>query len=372
MAGAISIPAMNRLPRLLLATALIVAGCGSSPGSVAPASPSAGGSLSPASPTAGGSVAPAPPSVGGSLTVYSGRSEELVGPLIERFEEASGVAVEVNYASTTDLAATLLEEGSASPADVFFSQDAGALGALAAEGLLTALPAPTLDLVDERFRSPDGHWVGVSGRARVAAYDSRVLEESDLPESILGFAEPAWNGKIGWAPSNASLQSFVTALRVLEGEDAARAWLEGVQANAPRVYEGNSQALEGVAAGEVEVALINHYYLLQQLAEQGENYPARNHFFPGGDPGALVNVAGAGVLTTSKNPTAAQAFVDFLLAEESQGYFADETYEYPLIDGVPADERLTPLADIASPEIDLSDLADLEGTLELMQEAGVL
>jgi iron(III) transport system substrate-binding protein len=323
-----------------------------------------------ASGSAGASEAPSA-SVGGSLVIYSGRSEELVQPLIDRFEDASGVSVEVNYAGTTDLAATLLEEGDASPADVFFSQDGGALGALAAEGLLAELPQATLDRVDERFRSPDGQWVGVSGRARVLAYNTEAVSEDGLPESILDLADPEWSGRIGWAPTNASLQTFVTALRLIEGEDAARAWLEGVQANEPRVYEGNSQALEGVIAGEVDVAPINHYYLLAARAERGD-VPAENHFFAGGDPGSLVNVAGAALLNTAKNPAAAQAFVDFLLSEESQTYFRDETHEYPLIEGVDAEEGLTPLAEIESPDVDLSDLADLQGTLELMQEVGVL
>ena len=347
--------------------AIAVAACG---GGATP-SPSASTSAAPSVPSST-DVPSVGPSLEGSLTIYSGRSEELVGPLIERFETETGIDVEVNYAGTSDLAATLLEEGANSPADVFFSQDGGALGALAAEGLLAELPGDTLGKVDTRFRSPDGQWVGVSGRARVVAYDPRALSEDELPDSILDFADPEWKGRIGWAPTNASLQSFITALRVLEGEDAARAWLEGVVANEPKVYEGNSQALEGVAAGEVEVALINHYYLLGQVAEQGDDYPARNHFLPGGDPGALVNVAGAAILGTAKNPAAAQTFVDFLLAEESQQYFADETFEYPLIEGVPADERLVPLADIESPDIDLSDLSDLEGTLSLMQEVGAL
>jgi iron(III) transport system substrate-binding protein len=276
----------------------------------------------------------------------------------------------VNYASTSELAATILEEGDASPADVFFSQDGGALGALAAESRLAALPQATLDSVDEAFRSPDGVWVGVSGRARVAAYNTDELSEADMPDSIVDFTDPSWKGKLGWAPANASLQSFVTALRFLEGDEAAKTWLEGIQANEPKVYEGNLQALEGVASGEVDVAFINHYYLLERLADGA--VPVANHFFPGGDPGSLINAAGAGILTTAKNKTAAQAFVDFLLNEESQAYFATETYEYPLVDGVPADDRLTPLDEIASPDIDLSDLADLEGTLELMREIGVL
>jgi iron(III) transport system substrate-binding protein len=314
-----------------------------------------------ATPTATGS---------GALVVYSGRSESLVEPLIERFEAETGIDVQVNYAGTSELAATILEEGDASPADVFFSQDGGALGAIAEEGRLAALPQATLDKVAPAFRSPDGLWVGVSGRARVAAYNTDELTPADLPASILDFTDPKWKGRLGWAPSNASLQSFVTALRVIEGEDAARAWLEGIQANEPKVYEGNSQALQGVAAGEIDVAFINHYYLLAALAEG--DLPVANHFFPGGDPGALINVAGAAILTTAKNQDAARTFVDFLLTAESQAYFAKETFEYPLVAGVPADDRLTPLDEIAAPDIDLSDLADLQGTIELMQDVGVL
>lgn len=357
-----------------LATALLLAACGTggSPSRSAPGSSSGSAAASPVNPS---SDAPEPsastPALSGTLTIYSGRSEELVAPLIQRFETESGIDVEVNYASTSELAATILEEGDQSPADVFFSQDGGALGALAAENRLAALPEDILGQVDERFRSPDGMWVGVSGRARVAAFNTDLLAAEDMPESILDFADPRWKGLIGWAPSNGSLQSFVTALRVLEGEDAARAWLEGIQANEPKVYEGNSPALQGVAAGEVQVAFINHYYLLAAQAD-GTAANVQNHFFPGGDPGALVNVAGAGVLSTARNAPAALAFVEFLLSEESQRYFAEETYEYPLIEGVEADDRLTPLAEIDSPDIDLSDLSDLEGTLELMQEVGVL
>jgi iron(III) transport system substrate-binding protein len=353
---------------LVIAGALTLAACSAgappAPSSAAPAKPSISASA-PAS-------AAAAESPSGTLTVYAGRSEELVGPLIEDFKADSGVDVKVEYAGTTDLAATILEEGDASPADVFFAQDAGALGAVAAEGRLATLPEETLAKVDSRFVSDAGQWVGISGRARVVIYDTRVLDESELPTTIAAFTDPAWKGRIGWAPTNASLQSFVTAFRVLEGDAAAKAWLEGIQANEPKVYDGNDAVLAAVAAGEVEVGFVNHYYLMRQLAEQGESYPVRNHFLPGGDPGSLVNVAGAGVLSSAPNPVAAHAFIDFLLTEESQTYFAKETYEYPLISGVTADPALPSLSEIQSPDIDLSDLADLEGTLQLMQEAGVL
>jgi iron(III) transport system substrate-binding protein len=308
----------------------------------------------------------------GSVTVYSGRSESLVGPLLERFTDETGVDVEVRYAGTSELASTILEEGENSPADVFFAQDAGALGALAQEGRLVELPDSVLTLVEPRFRSDDGRWVGVSARARVVAYNTDNVDPADLPDSILDFTDPQWKGRIGWAPTNASFQAFVTALRLTEGEEGARQWLEGIQANDPVAFDGNLPALEAVASGEIDVAFINHYYLYQLRAETGGDVSAANHFLPGGDPGALVNIAGAGILDTSDSTENAERFVAWLLEEGAQEYFATETHEYPIIEGVPAEEDLVSLADIQTPEIDLSDLADLEGTLALLQETGVV
>ena len=307
----------------------------------------------------------------GPVTVYSGRSEELVGPLLDQFTDATGIEVEARYGDTAEMANLILTEGENSPADVFFAQDAGALGAVAERGLLTALPAETLEHVDPRFASPSGEWVGLSGRARVVVYNTEALSESDLPDSIYGFTEPEWEGRIGWAPTNGSFQSFVTALRVIEGEDRAREWLEGIQANDPNVYEGNNPALDAVIAGEVDVAFVNHYYLMQRLAEEPDA-PAANYFLTDGDPGALVNVAGAGILDSSENQEAARQFVEYLLSPEAQEYFASETKEYPLVEGVEPDPELPPLDEIGTPEIDLSDLSDLEGTLELLQEVGIL
>lgn len=307
----------------------------------------------------------------GTVTIYSGRSEELVGPLLGKFTEATGIDVEARYGDTAEMANLILTEGENSPADVFFAQDAGALGAVAEQGLLAPLPEEILGAVDERFKSPNGEWVGVSGRARVVAYNTDNLSEEDLPDSIFGFTDPAWSGRIGWAPTNGSFQSFVTALREIEGEDRAREWLEGIQANEPSVYEGNNPALDAVIAGEVDVAFINHYYLMQRL-EEDPDAAAANLFLTDGDPGALVNVAGAGILNTAANDEAARELVAFLLSEQAQEYFASETKEYPLIEGVEPDADMPSLDEIGMPEIDLSDLSDLEGTLELLQDAGIL
>lgn len=307
----------------------------------------------------------------GDLVVYSGRSEEIVGPIIERFSEESGIEVAVRYGDTAEMANLILTEGENSPADVFFAQDAGALGAVAEEGLLAVLPEEILGQVDDRFHSPDGQWVGLSGRARVVAYNTDNLSPEDLPDTIFGFTDPEWSGRIGWAPTNGSFQSFVTALRVLEGEDRAREWLEGIQANDPSVYEGNNPALDAVIAGEIDVAFINHYYLMQRLAEDPD-VPAANYFLTDGDPGALVNVAGAGILDTSEQADAARELIEFLLSEEAQTYFAEETEEYPIASGVAPDPELPALEEIGTPAIDLSDLSDLEGTLQLLQEVGIL
>lgn len=306
------------------------------------------------------------------LVIYSGRSEELVGPIIARFQEETGIEVNVRYGDTTELAATILEEGANSPADVYFAQDAGALGALTNAELFAELPPEVVSTVDPRFRAPEAQWVGVSARARVVVYNTDELTEADLPTSILDYTDPQWKGRIGWAPTNASFQAFVTAMRLTLGEDVAEQWLAGIQANEPKVYANNTAVLEAVGSGELSVGFINHYYLFRKLDEVGDSYPAANYFFNNGDIGGLVNVAGVGILKTAQHTAAADAFVRFLLAEEAQRYFAEETEEYPLLNTVAADPILPPLESLNTPAVDLNALSDLQGTLALLQSLGIL
>lgn len=307
-----------------------------------------------------------------TVTVYSGRDEEFVGALFDQFETDTGIELDVRYGDSAELAATILEEDDASPADVFLSQDAGSLGAVAAEGLFAELPAEILDRVDERFRSDDGLWVGTSGRARVAAYNTDELEDADLPDSILGFTDPEWKGRIGFPPTNSSFQAFVAAMIELEGEDATRAFLEGLVANEPQLYEDNGSTVRAIAAGDVEVGFVNHYYIYEVAAEEGD-IPVANHFFTAGDPGALVNTAGAGIIATAANADAAQSLVDYLTGDAGQTYFAEETWEYPVVAGLEPSVDLVPLEDIQSPDIDLSDLANtIEPALDLLAEVGLL
>jgi iron(III) transport system substrate-binding protein len=307
-----------------------------------------------------------------TLMIYSGRNENLVGPLIEQFQEQTGITVQVRYGGTAELAATILEEGTNSPADVFFGQDAGALGALAKSGRFTQLPDEVLNLVPARFRSRDGLWIGTSGRARVFVYNTDMLSESDLPDDHWGLTDPKWKGKVGWAPTNGSFQAFVTALRKLEGEDQARAWLQAMIDNDVQSYPKNTPIVDATARGEIQIGLVNHYYLYRFIAEQGDAFPARNYHPRKGGASAIINVAGVGILNTSKHTEAAKAFVTFLLSDAAQSYVANTTFEYPLVEGIPINEKLTPLDQLNLPELDLSDLDDLQGTLELLQEVGAL
>ncbi len=305
-----------------------------------------------------------------TLTVYSGRSEELVKPIIEQFSELTGVNVEVRWGGTAEMAAAIMEEGDNTRADVFYAQDPGALGAL--RDRFAELPDEVLDLAQPRFQADDGKWVGISGRARVMVYSTERLTEDELPDSVWNLTDPKWRGRIGWAPTNGSFQVMVTGMRQLWGEERSKEWLEGIQANDVKVYPKNTPQVAAVAAGEIDVGLVNHYYLFRFLAEEGESFPARNYHPKAGDPGALMMVSGIGVLEQSEQKETAFKLVEFLLSEVGQQYFASQTFEYPVIEGVTTQRVLTPISEIDAPNIQLQDLSDLDGTLRLLQEAGVL
>lgn len=308
-----------------------------------------------------------------ALTIYSGRSQSLVNPLLEQFAVDAGIQIRVKYASSTDVASLISEEGDSTVADVVFLQSPGSLGSLSESGFLAKLPDDLLNRVDSRFRSPKGEWVGTSGRARTVVYNTDAIDPAqDLPASILDFTDPQWEGRIGWPPLNGSFQAFVTSLRVQLGEAAAREWLLGIKANNPREYPNNITTVAAAARGEIEVGFVNHYYLQRFLNEHGESFGARNHYLGGGDPGALVLVAGAGILSSSDNSEAAEEFVEYLLSESAQRYFADETNEYPLSAGVAPSGALPPLDSLDPPDVDLGSLSDLQGTLDLLRDTGVL
>ena len=343
----------------LAAAALTLAACGSS------------GSTSETAPATSG--APAEAAAGEALVVYSGRSEELVAPLFAQFTEATGIPVEARYGDTAELAAQLIEEGENTPAQVYFAQDAGALGAVAAEGLLAPLPAGAVGAVPEVYQAPDGTWTGVSGRARVIAYDPEQVPADQVPQSVFDLTDPKWQGQVAIAPTNASFQSFVTAMRLANGDEATQAWLEGLVANDVQSFEKNSLILDAVDAGQAQLGLINHYYWYQKAAEVGADaMRAQLAFTAPKDPGSLVNVAGVGITAPAADNAAAAEFVTWLLTPEIQQWFVENTYEYPLVEGVAIVDGIPPLSELSGPDVPLADLVDLPGTLEMLTEVGLL
>lgn len=307
------------------------------------------------------------------LVIYSGRTEPLVGPLFDRFTAETGIKVLVRYGDTAELAATIMEEGRNARPDIFFAQDAGALGALASLDRLRPLPESILSAVPSYLRSPDGVWVGTSGRARVVAYNTARVSDEEMPESIWDFTDAKWRNRIGWAPTNGSFQAFVTALRLLEGEARAEQWLRGIMANRPIAYHNNTAIVDALGRAEVHVGFVNHYYLFRFLNERGESFPVRNHYTTN-DAGAMMNVSGVGILFNTKRVDAAERFIEFLLSDASQQYFADAVYEYPVLldSAVTTHPMLLPLDQIATPDIDVTKLDDLEGTLRLLDKVGAL
>ena len=310
---------------------------------------------------------------GQTLTIYSGRGEALVQPLVERFTAETGIEVSVRYGGTAELAVLILEEGRASPADVFWGQDAGALGALSQAGRLLALPADLTAGLPGIFTSRGGFWIATSGRARVLAFSPAGSAPDPWPSSVFDLVDETYRGRVAWAPTNGSFQAFVTAMRVVHGEDLTETWLRGMIANDTQAYRNNTTQVEAIAAGEVDYALVNNYYLLRFLASDPD-FPVAQSFFDDGDIGNLVNVAGAGIVVTSGNVDAAQRFLRFLLDEQAQRYFTDEVFEYPVTTDVTPDPRLVSYGELlaASPDVDLDVLEDLEGTLELLREVGLL
>ena len=305
------------------------------------------------------------------VVVYSGRSEGLVGELFAAFTAETGIEVDVRYGDSGEMAALILTEGSSSPADLFFSQDAGALGAVEQAALLSPLPSETLSLVESKYSSQTGSWVGTSGRVRVVVYNPSLVDT--LPAGIDDLLDPKWSGKIGYAPTNASWQSFVTALRVTRGEDAARTWLKSFAANKPVAYEKNAVVRDAVNTGDVALGLVNHYYLYEKIAaESAAAVVAQIHYFLYGDVGGLVKVAGVGMLQSSKNQTSTLALINYLLSAAGQEYFAQKSFEYPLVTGTMQFGDLPSLADLNSPNIDLSDLQSIALTQEMLEEVGLL
>jgi iron(III) transport system substrate-binding protein len=306
-----------------------------------------------------------------ALTVYSGRDQELIEPLIDDFEEETGIDVEIRYGDSADLALLIDTEGDNSPADLFLSQSPGAIGYLDGKDRLRPIDDGVIGLAQERFRADDGRWAGVSGRVRVLVYNTDLVDKADLPTSVFDMTDPKYRGKVALAPANSSFQDFVTAMRELEGDERTREWLDGMHANDARAYASNTPIVEAVSRGEIPMGLVNHYYL-EQARSEDPGVPAENYFFGDGDVGSLILVTAAGVLDTADDPADAERLLEFMLSADAQRYFAEETFEYPLAQGVEPPPSLKDLGSVESPPIDLDSLGGgLERTRQLIAESGL-
>ncbi len=307
----------------------------------------------------------------GPLVLYSGRKEKLVGPLIEQFTADTGIEVDVRYAGTSELAAQLIEEGEKSPAQVFLSQDAGALGAIAEAQMFSTLPQEITSKVPANYTSRDGSWVSITGRARVVAYDSEKYTADQVPDDVFALTDPQWKGKVAIAPTNASFQSFVTAMRVSEGEEKTEQWLKDLVANDAQIFSKNGEILDAVNAGTVDLGLINHYYWARS-EQDPTTLRAQLKFGKPGSVSALVNVTGVGILKNAENNPNAKAFVDYMLSEKGQQYFLNKTFEYPLVEGVGSPANVPPMDKLGGPDIDLAELSSLSQTVDMLTRVGLI
>ena len=352
-------------PLAAAAAVLLLAACGAEPDAPAPA---------PEAPAPDAvAAADLPADADGPLVVYAGRKEALVGPLVERFREETGLEVEVRYGGDAELLATLAEEGAASPADVFWANTPGALGEAVEQDLLTPLPDTLLGLPG-RFVPASARWVPLSVRFRVIAYDPERVDPHGLPASVLGLpaVEALQGGRIGWTPAYSSFQDFLTALRIAEGAEAAQAWLAAMQGADAQAYPSNSPMLDALRAGEIDVALTNHYYVLRANAD-GAGLAWQ--FFGDGDAGNLALVTGGGVLGTSGRQRAARAFLAFLLSDASQRAAAETLYEVPVLPGAASPDGFPPFDEASSAgptDFDVERLRELDETLDLLRSESLL
>ena len=306
------------------------------------------------------------------ITLYSGRGEPLVAPIIETFTAQTGINVNVRYGGTAELAVLLQEEGDASPADLFWAQDAAALGAVV--DLFAPLPEPLVADVPSASRDSENRWVATSGRGRVLAYSTDRVDAADLPASIFDLTDEKWRGRIALPATNGSFLAHVTAMRVVHGEETTQDWLNGIAANDPVPVRNNTAAIQAIGDGEADVAVTNNYYLVRFLNRDADFPVNQTLFADEGDIGNLLLVAGMGMLSTSTNQEHAQAFVEFLLSPAAQQFFTGEVSEFPIIPGTIVTRQDINIADViqVAPEVDLNTIGDLEGTLELIRAAGLI
>lgn len=308
----------------------------------------------------------------GEITVYNAQHESLTQEWVDAFTKETGIKVTVRNGDDTEMSNQIIQEGKASPADVFLTENSPAMAQVENAGLFADVDKATIDQVPAEFRPSTNKWTGIAARSTVLVYDPAKLTADQLPKSMLDLAKPEWKGKWAASPTGADFQAIVDALLELKGEEATTQWLAGMKENFT-AYKGNSTAMKAVNAGEVDAALIYHYYYYGDQAKTGENSKnVKPYYFKNQDPGAFVSVSGGGVLESSKNAEAAQKFLTFITGKTGQEILKNGTsFEYAIASGVPSNDKLVPLKDLQAPTVDPAKLNSAKVT-ELMTKAGLL
>lgn len=306
------------------------------------------------------------------LVIYNAQHEPLLKEIAPEFTKETGIEVELRNGKDLEMSNQIVAEGKASPADVFLTENSPAMSQVEAAGLFDELPRDILDVIPEQYRPRSGLWTGFVARSTVLVYNTDQVQESDLPASLLDLAKPEWKGRISFSPTGADFQAIVAAVLELEGEEATKAWLEGIKANG-KVYDGNNLVLEAVDSGEVEVGIVYHYYWERDRKENGDvSDHSAQHYFTGGDPGAFVSVSGAGILESSDMKAEAREFVKFLVDRKGQQILADSyALEYPLNPEVRLEGVTKQFSELQPPQVNVSDL-DAEKVVDLLEEVGFL
>ncbi len=309
-----------------------------------------------------------------SITLYNAQHAQLVAQLAKDFKKETGITVRIRNGEGPALAAQLVAEGSATPADVYFTENSPELMLLEEKGLLGTVDKSTLTTVPARFNSPAGNWVGVFARESVLAYNTAQVPAAQLPASLMDLAKPQWKGKVGIAPSDSDFLPLVSGVLAAKGRDQALAWLKGLKVNA-QVFDDDEGVVTAVNRGAVATGIVNNYYWDRLAIELGKDKTrsAIHHFGPG-DIGALVNVSGAAPLKHAHNPSGAQRFLAYLVGERAQSLMAAGHigYEYPLHAGVAPDPMLKPFNELQPPALTIEQLGDDSQAAKLLREAGLL
>jgi iron(III) transport system substrate-binding protein len=309
---------------------------------------------------------------GEEVTIYSGRTENLIEPVLEAFACATGVSVQVRWGSSTQLALLIDEEGNRSPADVFLSRSPGPVGFLESKDLLGTIDDSVLNLVSEENRSSEGSWVGFSGRKRVLVHNVDLVLDAELPRSVFDLTEEKWRGKVAIPGTNGSFVDWFTVFRDQYGTDIAAKWLNDMVDNDARYYPNNRSIVEAVGRGEIEVGLVNHYYNYQEVAAAGDKHRARNHDLDDTDIGSLLIITAASVLDSAKNPEKANELLSYLLTDSVQRYFTNRTFEYPLAAGVQPNALLPKLSALEIGSVDFDALGGgFEETAKIIEASGI-